>query len=91
MKKTNAIRTGLLALMLAVADSISAQGPPQPPGIVHGTGGDQPAGGSAPVGGGVCMLLALATTYGIGRGIINYRKNESNNQKEVTVGISAGD
>ncbi len=38
-------------------------GPPDPPGIAHGIGGDQLAGGSAPLGGGSWLLITLALIY----------------------------
>lgn len=83
------LRKIILVLMLAIASVISAQGPPQPPGIVYGTGGDQPAGGSAPVGTGVWLLLSMASAYGLGRGLIIYKKNISKIQEEIPVGITS--
>jgi hypothetical protein len=83
------LRIKLLVVLLAFAGASAAQGPPQPPGIVHGIGGDQPAGGSAPVGGGVWLLLSLASAYGLGSGLIIYKKNKSKHLKEIPVGITA--
>ena len=40
-----------------------SQGPPPPPGTGHGQTGNQ-NGGSAPVGGGMFILLALGSAYG---------------------------
>lgn len=60
-----------------------AQGtnPPPPPGgtdgPTNGTGGDTPLGGTAPVGGGVAMLLAMGAAYG-GKKYYDYRKKLKN-------------
>ena len=54
----------LMGLLITTASLMQAQGPPDPPGLGHGTGGDQPPGGNAPVGSGLVILLSLAAGYG---------------------------
>lgn len=63
MKKTlfGLLFTGLLFLLSL---PLIAQDPPPPPGGGHGQGGNQTPGGSAPVGSGLVMLLALGAAYG---------------------------
>ena len=41
-----------------------AQGPPPPPGGGHGQTGNQAAGGSAPIGGGIAILLSMGAAWG---------------------------
>lgn len=57
----------LSAVLLAVvcsADQAMAQAPTPPP--VGGTGsGDQPIGGSAPIGGGIMLLIAMGAGYAV--------------------------
>jgi hypothetical protein len=38
--------------------------PPPPPSVGHSNTNDQPAGGGAPVGSGVMILLSLSAAYG---------------------------
>jgi hypothetical protein len=53
--------------------AISFAQPPNPPGS-HGSGGDQaPAGGMAPIGSGIVMLLSMGAAYGAGK-VFNARK-----------------
>ncbi len=63
MKKTlfGLLFTGLLFLLSL---PLIAQDPPPPPGGGHGQGGNQTPGGSAPVGSGLVVLLALGAAYG---------------------------
>ena len=55
-----------LALFLGWGLFAMAQGPPPPPGGGHGqTGNQAPAnGGSAPIGGGIAILLSLGAAWG---------------------------
>ncbi|MBI9034715.1 MAG: hypothetical protein JEZ03_09625 [Bacteroidales bacterium] len=57
----------------------SAQDMPPPPPIDHNVSGNQPAGGAAPIGGGLGILLALAGVYGIKKtyGFLNGRRESS--------------
>ncbi|NOX85507.1 MAG: hypothetical protein GXO86_06025 [Chlorobi bacterium] len=61
MKKIKIIFTGIFFLILSTG--IIAQGPPPPPAD-HGTDQDQSAGGTAPLSGGIIILLTLGTVYG---------------------------
>lgn len=51
----------LLSLTLT-SNHLFAQGPPEPP-VDPGDGGG-PVGGSAPIGGGIAILLSLGAAYG---------------------------
>ena len=55
-----------LVLFLGWGLFAMAQGPPPPPGGGHGqTGNQAPAnGGSAPIGGGIAILLSLGAAWG---------------------------
>ncbi|MDA3943784.1 MAG: hypothetical protein PF694_09640 [Bacteroidetes bacterium] len=62
MKKI--IVTALFLLSISFgASQLSAQAPPPPPDG-HGATGNQDAGGGAPIGGGLGILLALGAAYG---------------------------
>jgi len=63
---------GLFILSLG----LFAQNPPPPPGIGHGSATNQP-GGSAPIGSGIGILLALGAAYG-GKKIYKVWKNKEN-------------
>ena len=59
----------LIALIFATVitlagNALLAQGVPPPPPSGHGTNTNQPAGGGAPIGSGVGILLALGSAYG---------------------------
>jgi len=73
-KNMKHIRTLLLLLLLATSSLMQAQGPPDPPGLGHGTGGDQPPGGNAPVGSGMLILLTLVVGYGAAKTASIYKK-----------------
>ncbi|MBC8320128.1 MAG: hypothetical protein H8E34_05335 [Bacteroidetes bacterium] len=60
MKKIKFILAGLL---VAFALNVLSQVPPDPPGG-HGSSGDAGAGGGAPIGSGLLILLGLAAAYG---------------------------
>jgi hypothetical protein len=49
--------------LIFTASTICAQAPPPPP-AEHGSGGNLPAGGGAPLTGGIGILLALGAVYG---------------------------
>lgn len=55
-----------IGLFISVYSSVLAQGtPPPPPSGGHGlTGNQPPAGGNAPVDGGVLLLIGLGAAYG---------------------------
>lgn len=68
------IRKSIAILSMSLlASGVFAQVPPPPPSG-HGSGGNVPAGGGAPVGSGIGILLALGAAYGgrkVYRAIIN--------------------
>ncbi len=76
MKKTinNILKAFVIGLMVSIAYSVEAQ-PPPPPGGAAGTGNESgnSQGGSAPIGGGLFILLGLGAAYG-GRKVYNLRK-----------------
>ncbi len=61
--KIKFIITALFILFLSAGIMAQVTEPPDPPGE-HGSGDDQPPGGSAPIGGGVFILLGLGVAYG---------------------------
>jgi len=66
MKKVirNTVTGLLLGLLVSVGSDAFAQGaPPPPPNGGHGQSGDLPAGGDAPIGGGLAILLVLGAAY----------------------------
>lgn len=63
MKKLRIIFTGLFVFTLSLG--LFAQGPPDPPDTGHGQSGDQDAGGQAPIGSGLLMLLGMGAAYGV--------------------------
>jgi hypothetical protein len=55
----------LAAFITLAGNALLAQGtPPPPPSGGHGSGTNQPAGGGAPIGSGIGILLALGGAYG---------------------------
>lgn len=67
MKKTIKILfvTLMLALFAGFSTSVFAQGtPPPPPSGGHGQNTNQPAGGNAPLGSAVALMLGLSAAYG---------------------------
>lgn len=78
MKKGMKLLTLVLSLGLLIGISFAsmAQGPPPPPGQ-HNLSGDQPApGGTAPVGGGLILLVGMGVGYAIKRVVDSRRKLE---------------
>jgi len=55
----------LLMAGLCITDSASAQPPPPPPTGGTGSSQDQPIGGTAPIGGGLILLLSMGAGYAI--------------------------
>jgi hypothetical protein len=56
--------SALLLIMILITPSTIAQEPPHPPSTGHGVTGNQlPGGASAPVDGGISILLALGALY----------------------------
>jgi len=66
MKRFMYILLSATALFIVLTVTpISAQVPPPPPSTGHGANGNQsPTGGTAPVEGGIGILMALAMAYG---------------------------
>jgi hypothetical protein len=64
----NIIKIFIVALTLALFTGFGiqamAQGPPPPPPSDHGEITDQPAGGGAPIGSAVTLMLGLFAAYG---------------------------
>ena len=55
----------IFTLSIAIsAGFVFAQDPPPPPGGGHGQGGNQTPGGSAPITGGIALLLTFGAAYG---------------------------
>lgn len=55
----------LIAGFIIASTALMAQTlPPPPPQGGHGQGGNVPAGGAAPIGGGIAILLTLGAAYG---------------------------
>jgi hypothetical protein len=55
-----AITSALLIIFIGINISLSAQEPPHPPTSGHGTEGNQPGGGSAPLDGGLGIIIAIS-------------------------------
>lgn len=62
MKKI-VIKIALISFLVIASQNIFSQ-PPDPPGNGHGQNGDQPAGGNAPIGSGMVILMSMAVAYG---------------------------
>lgn len=63
MNKLFYLLLGLLLLISLTAISQHIGGPPEPPGNVHGAGGDATPGGNAPIDGGQLVLFVFASLY----------------------------
>ncbi|MBG0780777.1 MAG: hypothetical protein H0S84_00750 [Bacteroidales bacterium] len=63
MKKIIAQVILVIGLSLS-SQALLAQGVPPPPPGGHGSSGNQPAGSTAPIGGGLGILLSLGAAYG---------------------------
>ncbi|MEA3446462.1 MAG: hypothetical protein U9R19_17240 [Bacteroidota bacterium] len=81
MKKVykNILIVVIVSLLSFSAWEAMAFDPPPPPGG-HGETGDQPAGGGAPLSGGIGFLIALAAAYG------TYRFRKSTSEEKESVG-----
>lgn len=55
--------SALLLILIAIIPPSKAQEPPHPPTTGHGERGNQAPGGTAPVGGGTIILIALGVAY----------------------------
>ena len=67
--------TLILTLFMGWNLAAMAQGPPPPPDGGHGQGGNQPAGGGAPIGSGIAILLSLGAAWG-GKKVYQAYKNK---------------
>jgi len=77
--KTLAIIVISISMLITVSPAFS-QGPPPPPSGGHGQTGNQ-TGGSAPLGGGMFIMLTLGAVYGgikIRNKFVNSPDNKSN-------------
>ncbi len=72
--KTKILRTLVITAFLLIVNGLLAQVPPPPPAD-HGGSGNAPAGGGAPIGSGIGILLALGAAYG-GRKVYKAFKNQ---------------
>lgn len=69
---------GLFLFLLVSSARVMAQGaPPPPPAEGHGMSGDLPAGGNAPIGGGLVMMLLMGAAYA-GKKIYNLKTEDVN-------------
>jgi len=68
------IRAFFTVLFFALAVIAFGQGAPPPPDT-HGSNVDEGAGGGAPIGSGLVVLLSLGAAYG-GRRIYDWKKSE---------------
>jgi len=69
-------RLFLLMLLSIPFSSVFAQDPPPPPNGGHGQNTNQQPGGSAPIGGGIALLIGLAAAYGSAK-VYQMRKHAS--------------
>ena len=67
------IKITTIALLFFVLPLISLGENVPPPPDNHGESGDQERGGTAPIGGGIAMLLTMGAAYG-GKKYYDYRK-----------------
>lgn len=71
---TKIARFTLLIAFLVAVNSLLAQVPPPPPSG-HGSGGNQPAGGGAPIEGGIGLMLAMGAAWGGKKLFVLNKKN----------------
>lgn len=62
--KKHIFRFLFTGMFIMASAAVFSQEPPPPPGGGHGQSGNQTPGGSAPIGSGVALLVALAAGYG---------------------------
>ena len=74
MKQSMALKTILAAFFLSC--SLLSYAPPPPPPGDHGGGGDVPAGGGAPLGEGIALLIGLASAWSA-RKLYQIKKSEN--------------
>jgi hypothetical protein len=74
IRKITLLVFALCSLTLAQNSFADSSNPPDPPGE-HGEQTDQ-SGGSAPIGGGLFVLLGLGAAYG-GKKLYDYKKTEA--------------
>lgn len=65
MKRIFSIFSLTLFLAIATSPAFSQSSPPPPPPPNPGNSSPGPVGGSAPVGGGVALLVLMALSYGV--------------------------
>ena len=66
----------VIVLLLGGMSHVKAQDPPHPPTQGHGNNGNQQPGGSAPLDGGLTILLALGLSYGARKTLKSMNKEE---------------
>ena len=57
--------------LILIANPVQCDPPGMPGG--HGTDGDAPPGGGAPIGGGILILSTMALAYGLGKRKVSYQ------------------
>jgi hypothetical protein len=77
MKKNN-LKLLIFGLLLIVGQQLLAQGPPNPPGDPALQG--PPVGGSAPIGGGLELLLVMGLAYGSKKTYKLWKKNSEESE-----------
>ncbi len=86
-KRQKIVLTIFFALSLMMTqNSFAGTTPPNPPGE-HGTSGNQ-AGGSAPIGGGLFILLGLGAAYG-GKKLYDHRKSVAEEDENADLSVDA--
>ena len=67
-------RVWLISIILIISSSYFVLAQPAPP-AEHGSGDNKPAGGGAPIGSGVALLVALGAAYG-SKKVYDFRKHK---------------
>lgn len=75
MKKGKLVILLSVLLMLGGLNGFSQDPPPPPPPASHGQTTNQQSGGSAPLGSGIALLLAMGAAYGA-RKVYSFSKNK---------------
>lgn len=83
MKKIT-LKVLLLSVLFLASASLNSQPPPPPADGQHGQQGDSPAGGNAPIGSGLLVLLTLSAAYGTKKAIQFQRSKDNLYAEETT-------